>query len=182
MDAFLGEIKIWSVPRCPDGWRFCDGSMLAIKDYEALFSILGVRYGGDGKTNFGLPDLRGRVPVHQGTGPGTNGALTPVNHVIGQFGGAVAVTLTQAQMPVHEHQVFGSGNAATTNTPGSTVVLGSTPANVSPYMKESAVGKDFTFNPSTLGTAGNSMGHNNLMPGRTLNYIICVQGIYPMKP
>lgn len=182
MDAFLGEIKIWPVPRCPDGWRFCDGSSLTINGNEALFSILGARYGGDGTTKFNLPDLRGRVPVHMGTGPGTNGTLPATNRVIGQSGGAQTVTLTQAQMPVHEHQVFGSGVAASTDTPGPTVMLGTTSSGVYAYMKESAVGKDFTFNAATLATSGGSQPHNNMMPSRTLNYIICVQGTYPVKP
>lgn len=183
MDSYIGEIKIWPIPRCPSGWNFCDGSLLNIQGNEALYSLLGTRYGGDGTTTFGLPDLRGRVPVHMGTGPGTNGALTPTPRVIGQTGGSATVTLTEAQMPTHAHQVFASTNAATTNTPGNTLVMGTSATTISPYMKEAAVGTDFTFGATSLTSSGGSQPHNNLMPSRTLNYIICVSGgTYPVRP
>lgn len=182
MDAYIGEIKIWSIPRCPDGWRFCDGSLLTIQGNEALYSILGSRYGGDGVKNFGLPDLRGRVPVHMGTGPATNNGQPGTPRVIAQTGGTATVTLTEAQMPVHEHMAFATTTNATGNTPGITMLLGTAPTGVAPYMQESAAGKDFTFNAASLSASGGSQPHNNLMPSRTLNYIICVTGTYPVKP
>lgn len=182
MDAFVGEIKIWPVPRCPNDWHFCDGSLLTIQGNEALFSIIGVRYGGDGVKNFGLPDLRGKVPIHIGTGPATNNGQPGTNRVIGQSGGGTSVTLTEAQMPVHEHQVFASGITATVNTPGTNVLPGTGASGIAPYMLESATGKDYNFNPAGLSTAGNSAAHNNLMPSRTLNYIICTTGTYPTRP
>lgn len=182
MDAYLGEIKIWPVSRCPYNWHFCDGSTLNIADYQPLYAILGARYGGDGVKTFRLPDLRGRVPIHMGTGPGTNGTAPPVAHPIGQTGGSTTVTLTVAQIPSHEHQVFASTNAATTNIPGPTVTLGQSAADISPYMLETATGRDFTFGSNSLASAGSSQAHNNVMPSRTLNYIICTTGIFPVKP
>lgn len=182
MDAYLGEIKIWSVPRCPNGWHFCDGSTLPISSNEALYAILGTRYGGDGRTTFGLPDLRGKVPIHMGTGPNTNGTAAPVAHPIAQTGGAAAVTLTLAQIPSHEHQVFATSNAATTNTPSPTATLGTPPVGTSPYMLETATGNDFTFGATCLAAAGGNGAHNNVMPSRTLNYIICTTGTFPVRP
>lgn len=183
MDAYLGEIKIWPISRCPNGWQFCDGSTLSINDYQALYSLLGTRYGGNGVTTFALPDLRGKVPIHMGTGPGTNGTAPPVAHPIGVSGGSMTVTLTVAQMPLHEHQVFASTNAATMNTPGPTVTLGQPATGISPYMAETAPGRDFNFEADSLTYAGGSQPHNNVMPSRTLNYIICAAaGMYPVKP
>lgn len=183
MDAYLGEIKIWPVPRCPQGWMYCNGATLNIADYQALYAIIGVTYGGDGVKTFALPNLCGRVPIHMGAGPGTNGALPTVNHVIGQNGGSTTVTLTAAQMPAHEHIAFGSSLSATTNTPAANTVLGTTASNISPYIKEAAAGKDFAFDAATLTATGGSQPHNNVMPSRTVNYIICVSaGVFPVKP
>lgn len=183
MDAYLGEIKIWPVPRCPNGWMYCNGTLLNIADYQALYAILGTRYGGDGVKTFGLPDLRGRVPIHMGTGAGTNGTLPATPRVIGQTGGTPTVTLTDAQMPVHEHVAFGTTLDVTGNTPAANTVLGTTPSGTTPYMKEAAAGKDFTFSAQTLSTTGGGGAHNNTMPSRTMNYIICVTaGVFPVQP
>lgn len=182
MDAYLGEIKIWPVPRCPIGWMYCNGSVLTISGNEALFAIIGVTYGGDGVKNFALPDLRNKIPIHMGAGPNTNGTLPPVNHPIGQNGGSITVTLTEAQMPVHEHVAFGTSLAATTNTPAPNTVLGVAPAGVTPFMIETAAGKDFTFDATVLTATGGDQSHNNVMPSRTVNYIICVNGTFPVKP
>lgn len=182
MDAYLGEIKIWPAPRCPENWHFCDGSLLTVQGNEALFSLIGARYGGDGVKDFKLPDLRGRVPVHMGTGPATNNGQPGTPRVIGQTGGDMAVTLTQAQMPLHEHQVFASGITAAGNTPGATVLPGTGATGIAPYMLEAATGKDYNFNPAGLLPAGGNAAHPNVMPSRTLNYIICTTGIYPTRP
>lgn len=183
MDAYLGEIRIWPVPRCPDGWMFCNGAVLKIADYQALYALIGITYGGDAVTTFALPNLCGRVPIHMGSGPSTNGALPPVNHVIGQNGGQTTVTLTAAQMPAHEHVAFGSTLNADAKTPAANTVLGTTPTGTNPYMKETAPGKDFDFSPQSIGATGGGQAHNNVMPSRTMNYIICVSaGVYPVKP
>lgn len=182
MDSYTGEIKIWPVPRCPENWHYCDGSLLTIHGNDALFSLIGNRYGGDGIKEFALPDLRGKVPVHMGTGPATNNGQPGTPLLIGQSEGATAVTLTEAQMPVHEHQVFTSGLTATVNTPGNTVLPGTADKGITPYMLESATGKDYNFNHLGLSTAGLSAAHNNLMPSRTLNYIICMTGTFPPRP
>lgn len=183
MDAYLGEIKIWPSPRCPTGWMYCNGSVLTISGNEALYAIIGVTYGGDGVKNFALPDLRNKIPIHMGAGPNTNGTLPPVNHPIGQNGGQAAVTLTTAQMPVHEHVAFGSTLNADTKTPASNTLLGVTPTGTNPYMIETSPGKDFDFNALSLSAAGGGNSHNNVMPSRTVNYIICVTaGVFPAKP
>lgn len=183
MDSYLGEIKIWPVSRCPSGWHFCDGTKLAISGNEALYSLIGTRYGGDGRTNFALPDLKYRVPVHMGTGNGTNGSLAPTARVLAQTGGSLAVTLTQAQMPAHEHQVFASTLATTTATPGPQVLLGQPPAGTSPYMNEAATGSDFAFSGISLSNTGGNGAHDNMMPSLTLNYIICTSaGVFPTRP
>lgn len=183
MDAYIGEIKIWPVPRSPNGWLYCNGAVLNINDYQPLYAVIGTTYGGDGVKTFALPNLCGRIPIHMGAGPKTNGTLPPVNHVIGQSGGTLTVTLTEAQIPSHEHIAFGSSLAATTSTPGPNTVLGTGASGVSPYMKEAAAGKDFTFDPAALATTGGNQPHNNVMPSRTVNYIICVaNGVFPVKP
>lgn len=183
MDAYIGEIKIWPVSRCPNGWMYCNGAALNIADYQVLYAIIGVTYGGDGVKTFALPDLRGRVPIHMGTGVNTNGTLPSTPRVIGQNGGSTTVTLTEAQMPVHEHVAFGSTLNADAKIPAANTVLGTTPTGTNPYMKETSPGKDFDFSPQSIGATGGSQPHNNVMPSRTMNYIICVTGgVFPVKP
>lgn len=180
MDAFTGEIKLWPVSRCPVGWMFCDGSVLIISQYQPLYALIGTRYGGDGVNNFAIPNLKGRVPIHKGAGPGTNGALAPVPHALASTGGSLAVSLTQAQMPAHTHSFnVSTAQADAVNPAGA--VLAQTAANVAPYMLESVTGKAFSFNNGMLSTQGGSQGHNNIMPSMTLNYIICVQGVFPTQ-
>ncbi|MEG1117467.1 MAG: tail fiber protein, partial [Janthinobacterium sp.] len=108
---YVGEIRLFSFPRIPTGWFACDGSLKPISEYEVLYILLGTTYGGDGVNTFGVPDLRGQVPLHQGTGPG----LTP--RVMGQKGGSETVTLLQTQLPAHTHVVSALSSLATVNTP-----------------------------------------------------------------
>jgi microcystin-dependent protein len=116
---YVGEIRMFGFSRTPTGWLACDGSVLPISQYETLYTLIGTAYGGDGQSTFALPDLRGRVPIHQGTGRN----LTP--RTLGQIGGTEQVVLTSGQIPSHSHIVLASTQAATTGTPASTVALAS---------------------------------------------------------
>lgn len=115
---FIGEIRMFAFGRTPVGWQACDGSLLPISQYDALFALIGTLYGGDGQTTFGVPDLRGRVPIHQGQGPGLS------NYVIGQVAGTETVTVLPTQMPAHTHTLVATTAAATSVTPGTTVLPG----------------------------------------------------------
>ncbi len=182
MDSYLGEIKIWPIGRVPTNWALCDGSLINISDNMALYSLIGTIYGGDGVQNFRLPDLRNRVPVHRGLGPTTNNGGAGTNRVLGQNGGDTTVTLTQAQLPVHEHHVLGTTADATTNTPGTGVVLATGTGGLNLYMKENAAGRDFSFNAQAVSNEGGSQPHANVMPSLPMNFIICTSGTYPTRP
>ena len=161
-EPFLGEIRMFGSNFAPRGWALCDGQLLAISSNTALFSLLGTTYGGDGRTTFGLPDLRGRFPMHVGNGPG----LTP--RPWGQKSGAESVTLTVAEMPQHGHAV--------TADPGNT----SSPVDNLP-----AESNDSIYATGTSGSVGPKAGgnqpHNNMPPFQTVHFIIALQGIFPSR-
>lgn len=174
-EGFIGEIRLFAGNFAPRSWAFCDGQLLPISQNTALFSILGTTYGGDGRTTFGLPDLRGRVPLGARTGPG----LT--NRVLGSRGGTQTETLTVAQIPSHTH----SATAHAYNTEGNQ----STPTNNFPA-KSGSGDPDYdngtantTLNSGavTIGNTGGGSVHNNMQPFLTLNYIICTSGIFPSR-
>ncbi len=160
-DPFIGEIRLFSCNFAPDGWAICNGQMLQVKQNNALFSILGNRYGGDGKETFALPNLQGRAALHPG--PGMK---------VGDTGGEEAHALTVTEIPPHTHPLTGGSDATTfnpvTNTPGTT--------GKNPY----AVDAKETIHPNAIGTAGGSAAHPNMQPYTVLNYCIAVTGIYPM--
>lgn len=177
MEAYLGQIILFAGNYAPQGWVICNGQMLNINEYEALYSLIGVTYGGDGRTTFGVPDLRSRTMIGQGTG--TN--LTP--RTIGQTGGVETVALTNTQIPVHTHQFYASSNTATSPSPTNNVVA-SMPANCVFYFDEPA-GAGLTptpFGANALQPAGSSQPHENRMPLTAINFLMCVQGIYPTRP
>jgi microcystin-dependent protein len=163
----------------PRGWFRCDGQLLAISNYDALFALIGTIYGGDGITTFALPDLRGRMPINQGQGPGLS------SYVIGQAGGTETVTLIANQMPAHTHTVSqtvthpcqsGAGN---NNIPtGRFFAADSTGENYS-TTSDAAMGA-IAFN-TTVGVAGGSQPHNNLSPSLCVNFIIAAEGIFPSR-
>lgn len=150
----------------------CNGQLLSISQNTALFSLLGTTFGGDGVTTFALPDLRGRVPIHQGQGPG----LT--NRTIGEAGGAESVTLTQGQMPMHNHTVSASQNADSTSPsaafPGND--SRGTPLNIYNSTADGTV-----MNPGMISNSGGSQPHNNLQPYLCISFMIALEGIYPSR-
>lgn len=168
MEQFIGEIRAFGFTFAPRGWATCDGQLLAINQNQALFSLLGTTYGGDGVTTFALPDLRGRVSVHMGQGPGRS------PYVAGQVGGAEAVTLTASQMPAHGHPVAAS-SAATDKNPS-----GNVPAYTGSAASYGAT-LDLTMNQAMVGTAGGSQPHPNLQPYLTINWCIALMGEYPSR-
>lgn len=167
-EPFIGEIRLFAGNFAPRGWAFCDGQLLPIAQNQALFSIIGTTYGGDGRTTFALPDLRGRAPIHAGSGPG----LTP--RVLGARGGEEQVTLTESQLPQHTHSLMASTAKADTKTPTGEVLGGNTKNYTAPPTN---VDTDI----SSIGIAGEGQAHNNMQPYLTLNYIIALQGIYPSR-
>lgn len=181
-DPYIGEIRLFAGSFAPEGWHLCDGTVLTVQGNEALFSLIGGTYGGNGTTQFALPDLRGRVPIHQGQGQ--NPSLT--NRVLGQIGGAEAVALTAAQMPAHTHTLNASTGNATTITPSNSVGLAKpTVAGWGQYFAGNTPASDFSLLPmsgSALSVSGQSQAHPNVMPSLVLTYIICLIGLYPMRP
>jgi microcystin-dependent protein len=182
MDPYVGEIRMFAGTYAPVGWALCDGSLLNVSQYEVLFSLLGTTWGGNGSTNFGLPDLRGRLPVGQGQGAG----LT--NQILGPGSGTETVTLTQAMMPAHNHPFNASSAAATATVPGSALTFAT--ANYTPagsytpkaYVPYAAANTTDTLAAATISQAGQSQAHNDVMPSLVINYIIATTGIYPSRP
>ena len=164
-NPFIGEIRIFPGNFAPLGWAFCDGSLLPIAENPALFSLLGTTYGGDGQTTFAVPDLRGRVPIHQAAG-----------FVIGQNGGVEQVTLSLPQLPSHTHVLQGQSAAATQTDPTGNVWA--TGSQVKQF-NSNAPDPNASMSPSVLGLAGGSQPHDNMLPFLTINFIISLFGIYP---
>lgn len=161
-DPFLSEIRIFSFNFAPRGWAMCNGQLLPINQNQALFALLGTTYGGNGQTNFALPELRGRVPMHVG------GGLT-----LGQRGGEEVHTLTLNEMPIHTHQARGSANGPTVTPP--TNNFWSSNTGFTPY----GTTADTAMSPQAISNIGGSQAHENMSPFLTLNYCIALQGIFP---
>ena len=165
-EPFLSEIKLVSFNFAPKGWALCNGQFLPINQNQALFSLLGTTYGGNGQTTFALPNLRGRVPIHMDSG-----------HTLGEAAGTTSVTVNIQQLPTHLHALQGSTATATLDTPANNTLLGGSapndlyngPASLSPLIA------------STVTSVGGSQPHNNMMPYLVLNFIIALQGIFPSR-
>lgn len=162
-EPFLSEIRMFSFNFAPRGWALCNGQLLPINQNQALFSLLGTTYGGDGRVNFALPNLQGRVPIHVGNG-----------HTLGERAGEQAHTLSTAGMPAHAHLAQASAAAGTQNIPGNNMVLSQrvseiyrAPSNLAPMVA------------GTLSNLGGSQAHLNMQPFLTLNFCIALQGIFP---
>ncbi|REJ76581.1 MAG: phage tail protein [Acidobacteria bacterium] len=170
-EPFVGEIRMFAGNFAPRGWAFCDGQLLAVSQNDALFSLLGTVYGGDGRTTFGLPDLRGRIPIHAGTGPG----LSPRR--LGAKAGEENVTLTVNQMPSHTHGWRASSGAATETSPS-----GAGYAQTSALDVYNDAPTSFAAMASDMiGNVGGSRSHTNLMPFLCVHFIIALFGIYPSR-
>jgi microcystin-dependent protein len=160
-EPFLGEVRLMSFTFAPRGWALANGQLLPINQNQALFSLLGTTFGGDGRVNFALPDLRARVPIHVGNG-----------HTLGQRGGEEAHTLSVAEVPTHTHVVNASGSDGNTNLPGGSVLA--TAANV-----YGAAGSLIALQQPTVTNVGGSQPHLNMQPYLTLSFCIALQGIFP---
>lgn len=173
---YIGEIRMFGFGTrgAPNGWQACDGSLLPISEYDALFALIGTTYGGDGQTTFAVPDLRGRVPIHQGTGPGLS------TYVIGQRAGTETVTVLQTQMPAHTHTLVATSGAATALTPGTSVLPGAVSGD-NFYVNTITGNNAAAMSPQMVGMAGGSQPHENCMPTLTVQYCIATQGIFPSQ-
>ncbi len=159
---YVGEIRMFAGNFAPAGWAFCEGQSMPIAENEVLFQLIGTTYGGDGQETFALPDLRGRLPIHQGNG-----------FILAETGGAEEITLTVNQIPAHSHPLLGSTQNATSQTPLNNVTAKST----SNIYKETA--PDTNMNPAAIGPVGGSQPHTNFQPYLCINFIISLFGIFP---
>jgi microcystin-dependent protein len=162
---YVGEIRMFAGNFAPAGWMFCDGQLLPISENETLFNLIGTTYGGDGQSTFALPDLRGRIPVHQGNG---------VN--LAEAGGVEQVTLTVAQIPAHSHPYLASGSAGDQPNPQNNVVAAS--LTLDWYIEDAAAN---ALAGQAAGPAGGSQPHDNFQPYLCINYIISLFGIFPSQ-
>lgn len=170
-EPFLAEIRIMAFDFPPRGWAACNGQLMPISQNSALFALLGVNYGGDGRTNFALPNLQGRMPMQAGFGPG----LSP--HTLGETGGSASVTLLHTDMPAHSHQMMHSGASASTSAPGPSTGFGRT-TSAQVYTSGSTI----AATPQSLAPSGGGTPHNNLQPYLALTFCIALQGIWPSRP
>ena len=167
---YIGEIRMFAGNFAPAGWMFCDGTQLAISENDALFTLIGTTYGGDGQETFNLPDLRGRVPIHQGSAPGGS------TYTIGQTGGSESVTLTTQQIPAHNHTLMATTAVGTQVNPGGNLLANS--QGPQPYIQESP---DAGLNPQALAPVGGSQPHENLQPFLGISFIISLYGLFPPR-
>lgn len=170
-EPFVGEVRMFAGNFAPRGWAFCDGQLLAVSQNDALFSLLGTVYGGDGQTTFGLPDLRGRIPIHAGQGPGLS------ERRLGAKVGEENVTLTVNQIPSHSHEPFqASADRGNETNPAGNVVAESPSIRI--YLED---GQSDSLSSNAVSQVGGSRSHANVMPFLCVNFIIALFGIYPSR-
>ena len=167
-EPFVGEIRMFAGSFPPAGWAFCDGTPLPISENEILFQLIGTTFGGDGESTFQLPDLRGRIPVHQGSGAGTS-------YILGESAGVESVTLTTQQIPIHTHALLGSKDAGNQSTPVNFVLAASN--TVSMYKAAAVTGALNAASGSS--PTGGSQPHENMQPYLGINFIISLFGVFP---
>lgn len=172
MDPFVAEIRIFPFNFAPRGWAFCDGQLLPLSQNTALFSLLGTTYGGNGKSNFALPDLQGRAPMHPGQGPGLS------LHDLGETGGSDTVTLLESEIPSHPHTLRASSDDGDLKAPTSNRVLARSISG-SAYQSSNAGLQPMAA--EALAPAGGDQPHNNMQPYLTLNFCIAMQGVFPPR-
>ena len=170
--VYLGEIQIFTGNFAPQGFALCDGSLLKIADHKELFSLLSTTYGGDGVTTFGLPDLRGRVPIHFGTEPGGS------HYQIGETGGVEQVTLTTQQIPKHTHNARASNAAGDSESPTDNFWAKSSRSR---QFKDGTITANAPMNPGTISSTGKGKSHDNMQPFIALNFIIALTGKMPER-
>ncbi len=176
MEPYVGEIRMFAGNYAPEGWAFCDGSLLSVRENAALYSLIGFMYGGDGISNFKLPDLRGRVPLHNG-----KNLLTNTNYTVGKSGGTETVTLTNNELPAHRHQPNAYNDAGDTGNPSN--ALWAQTATYNNYSND----KDpsgtplalVSMNEGIVSAVGGNGAHENMMPSFTVSFIIALRGLYP---
>jgi microcystin-dependent protein len=162
---YVGEIRMFAGNFAPAGWMFCEGQLLPISENETLFQLIGTTYGGDGQSTFALPDLRGRIPIHQGNG-----------FILAETGGAEEITLTQTQTPQHTHPVLATTGQATTNAPANNLFAVSTGSTIFPYGTDQP---PTTLQSATISSVGGSQPHTNFQPYLCVDFIISLFGIFP---
>ncbi len=171
MDPLLASIILFAGNFAPRGWALCQGQILSISQNTALFSLLGTTYGGDGQTTFALPDLRGRVPIQQGQGPGLS------NYDLGQVSGSETITLTTNNLPSHNHSLLATSEAGSVSVPAGAYL-----ANTGALDKEyNTSGTLVAMNAGAVGVTGGSQPFDNIQPYLALNFIIAMQGIFPSR-
>src|SRR5271170_2324746 len=173
-DQFLGEIRVVGFNFAPVGWALCNGQILPISQNTALFSLLGTSFGGNGTSNFALPNLQGCAPMHFGNGAG----LSPRD--VGETAGETTVTLLASQIPSHTHAAQNAA-ASTAGTPGPTVVFGGGGRGKEPAYAPASTANTVKMSVRAVGTAGNNQPHNNMPPYLTVNFIIALQGVFPPR-
>jgi microcystin-dependent protein len=177
MEGYIGQLIMFAGTFAPRNWAFCAGQLLSISQNTALFSILGTTYGGNGQTTFALPDLRGRVPVGVGQGPGLP------NVSLGEVAGQPTHTLILTEIPAHNHSINGNasglGNSAAPT--GNSLGIGVVPSNNSPVNMYNNAAPNTALNAATAGLAGGSQPHNIMQPYLGMNYVICLFGIFPSR-
>jgi microcystin-dependent protein len=166
---YVGEIRMFGGNFAPAGWMFCEGQLLPISENETLFQLIGTTYGGDGESTFQLPDLRGRVPIHQGTGSGGTFQLA-------ETGGAEEITLTVQQIPAHAHPLVASAVTGTATSAANNLPAHS--QNITPYINQSP---DANMNPAVVSPVGGSQPHTNFQPYLCIDFIISLFGIFPSQ-
>jgi len=173
-NPFVAEIRIFPFNFPPTGWAFCNGQLLPISQNTALFSLLGTTYGGDGKSNFALPNLQGSAPMHPGQGPGLS------LHDLGETGGSPTVTLLESELPSHSHTVGCNSGAGSQGSPAGGIWAASSGGRTPPPSYSDAT-PNVQMSSSALGVTGGNQPHNNMQPYLTLNFCIALQGVYPPR-
>jgi microcystin-dependent protein len=177
---YVGQILMFAGNFAPSGWMTCQGQLLPISEYDTLFNLIGTTFGGDGQSTFGLPDLQGRVAIHQGQGPGIS-----QNYVIGSKAGVETVTLNTNQMPQHNHMLLANTAAGTTQNPSSNVILSNEGVSggptTPPKTYQTPAGTPVTMSAASIGSTGGNQPHENIQPVLTITYCISLFGIFPSQ-
>jgi microcystin-dependent protein len=171
-DPFVAEIRIFPFNFAPKGWAWCDGQLMPLSQNTALFSLLGTTYGGNGKSNFALPDLQGRAPMHPGQGPGLS------LHDLGETGGSETVTLLESEIPAHSHALRASSDDGDLKAPASTRVLA---RSTNGFLYQNSTSGLQSMSTQALAPAGGDAPHNNLQPYLTFYFCIALQGVFPPR-